>query len=117
MENTNSPSEEKKTSCCSSEVQAKKEEIKSDGSCCSSKKEPLNVEVKSEESCCSSKPEPAKSCCETVTPKPENFAGNGIFYCPMHCEGDQTYSEMGDCPVCGMDLVEQPALHMRTEYY
>lgn len=29
----------------------------------------------------------------------------GIFYCPMHCEGDKTYSKPGDCPVCGMDLV------------
>lgn len=34
-------------------------------------------------------------------------SGNGRFYCPMHCEGDKTYSEPGDCPVCGMDLVEE----------
>ncbi len=33
--------------------------------------------------------------------------GNGIFYCPMHCEGEKTYDKMGDCPVCGMDLVEE----------
>ena len=33
--------------------------------------------------------------------------GSGIFYCPMHCEGDKTYSEPGDCPVCGMPLVEE----------
>jgi Cu2+-exporting ATPase len=33
--------------------------------------------------------------------------GNGVFYCPMHCEGDKTYGEIGDCPVCGMDLVEE----------
>ncbi|MCB0446081.1 MAG: copper-translocating P-type ATPase, partial [Gelidibacter sp.] len=33
--------------------------------------------------------------------------GNGIFYCPMHCEGDKTYDKPGDCPVCGMDLVEE----------
>ena len=33
--------------------------------------------------------------------------GTGIFYCPMHCEGDKTYNHPGDCPVCGMDLVEQ----------
>ena len=25
----------------------------------------------------------------------------------MHCEGDKTYNHPGDCPVCGMDLVEQ----------
>ena len=33
--------------------------------------------------------------------------GNGVFYCPMHCEGEKTYTEPGDCPVCGMDLVEE----------
>jgi P-type Cu+ transporter len=31
----------------------------------------------------------------------------GVFYCPMHCEGDKTYNKAGDCPVCGMDLVPQ----------
>lgn len=31
----------------------------------------------------------------------------GVYYCPMHCEGDKTYSQSGDCPVCGMDLVRQ----------
>ncbi|SDL73451.1 heavy metal translocating P-type ATPase [Kriegella aquimaris] len=41
----------------------------------------------------------------TKPTKQEN--GNGTFYCPMHCEGDKTYTEPGDCPVCGMDLVEQ----------
>ncbi|MFV0542534.1 MAG: heavy metal translocating P-type ATPase [Marinicella pacifica] len=43
-------------------------------------------------------------------PEPEQKEpanGNGVFYCPMHCEGDKTYDEPGDCPVCGMDLVEQ----------
>ncbi|MFB9053097.1 heavy metal translocating P-type ATPase [Formosa undariae] len=33
--------------------------------------------------------------------------GTGTFYCPMHCEGDKTYDKAGDCPVCGMDLVEE----------
>ena len=36
--------------------------------------------------------------------------GTGTFYCPMHCEGDTTYDEPGDCPVCGMDLVEEQNL-------
>ena len=36
--------------------------------------------------------------------------GNGTFYCPMHCEGDKTYDKPGDCPVCGMDLVEEQNL-------
>ncbi len=34
--------------------------------------------------------------------------GNGVFYCPMHCEGEKSYNKPGDCPVCGMDLIEQP---------
>ncbi len=33
--------------------------------------------------------------------------GTGTFYCPMHCEGETTYDKAGDCPVCGMDLVEE----------
>jgi len=37
--------------------------------------------------------------------------GNGTFYCPMHCEGDKTYDKPGDCPVCGMDLVEEQNLN------
>lgn len=36
--------------------------------------------------------------------------GTGTFYCPMHCEGDKTYDQAGDCPVCGMDLVEEQNL-------
>jgi len=36
--------------------------------------------------------------------------GTGTFYCPMHCEGDKTYDAPGDCPVCGMDLVEEQNL-------
>jgi len=40
--------------------------------------------------------------------------GTGTFYCPMHCEGDKTYNEPGDCPVCGMDLVEEQNLSTST---
>ncbi|WP_426431409.1 heavy metal translocating P-type ATPase [Winogradskyella sp. HB-48] len=36
--------------------------------------------------------------------------GTCTFYCPMHCEGDKTYDNPGDCPVCGMDLVEEQNL-------
>ncbi|MGB5610929.1 heavy metal translocating P-type ATPase, partial [Eudoraea sp.] len=36
-----------------------------------------------------------------------NGKGTGTFYCPMHCEGDKTYDQPGDCPVCGMDLIEE----------
>jgi len=35
---------------------------------------------------------------------------SGVFYCPMHCEGDKTYDRPGACPVCGMDLVEEQGL-------
>lgn len=37
-------------------------------------------------------------------------SGTGVYYCPMHCEGDKTYDKPGDCPVCGMDLVEEQQL-------
>ncbi|GHC47810.1 heavy metal translocating P-type ATPase [Ulvibacter litoralis] len=40
--------------------------------------------------------------------------GTGTFYCPMHCEGDTTYNKPGDCPVCGMDLVEEVRLTQQT---
>ncbi len=46
--------------------------------------------------------------------KPEK--GSGIYYCPMHCEGEKTYDKPGDCPVCGMHLVEQPAAKKATQY-
>ncbi|RSK40278.1 heavy metal translocating P-type ATPase [Mangrovimonas spongiae] len=36
--------------------------------------------------------------------------GTGVFYCPMRCEDDKTYNKPGDCPVCGMDLVEEQNL-------
>lgn len=46
--------------------------------------------------------------------KPVN--GNGIYYCPMHCEGEKTYNKAGDCPVCGMDLVQQPLAVQVVQY-
>ncbi len=36
-----------------------------------------------------------------------NQSEHEIYYCPMHCEGDKTYDKLGDCPVCGMDLVTE----------
>lgn len=39
---------------------------------------------------------------------PLNGKGSGGgYYCPMHCEGDKIYDKAGDCPVCGMDLVQE----------
>jgi heavy metal translocating P-type ATPase len=42
--------------------------------------------------------------------------GSGVFYCPMHCEGEKTYDKTGDCPVCGMDLVEQPSVKKKVQF-
>ncbi len=50
---------------------------------------------------------------ETKKEKPKR-KGTGTFYCPMHCEGDKTYDQPGDCPVCGMDLVEEVNLSATT---
>ena len=46
------------------------------------------------------KPQPYKKAAST---------GSGVFYCPMHCEGEKTYDKPGDCPICGMDLIEAPS--------
>ncbi len=42
--------------------------------------------------------------------------GNGVFYCPMHCEDDKTYDKAGSCPVCGMDLIEEASSNKATQY-
>jgi Cu+-exporting ATPase len=52
---------------------------------------------------------------KTIVTKPIKD-GNGVFYCPMHCEGKKTYVKAGDCPVCGMDLIEQPKAIQVTQY-
>lgn len=41
----------------------------------------------------------------------------GKYYCPMHCEGDKTYDEPGDCPVCGMDLVQEVTTSNQNQKY
>jgi heavy metal translocating P-type ATPase len=33
------------------------------------------------------------------------------YYCTMLCEGDKTYPEPGDCPVCGMHLQKLGTVH------
>lgn len=43
--------------------------------------------------------------------------GTGSYYCPMQCEGDKTYNKPGDCPVCGMDLVEEKQTSGHTEQW
>lgn len=42
-------------------------------------------------------------------------AGTGKFYCPMQCEGDKMYDQPGDCPVCGMDLVEEVSMNSSSD--
>ena len=43
-----------------------------------------------------------------------HLSGTGTFYCPMHCEGEKTYDQPGDCHVCGMDLVEEQSISVPT---
>jgi Cu2+-exporting ATPase len=57
--------------------------------------------------------EEAHKTIETKKEKPMG-KGTGTFYCPMHCEADKTYNKPGDCPVCGMDLVEEENLSAVT---
>lgn len=47
--------------------------------------------------------------------KRANQSSSGTFYCPMHCEGEKTYDKPGDCPVCGMDLVEEAKLQQTRQ--
>jgi len=43
---------------------------------------------------------------------------NGVFYCPMHCEGEKIYNKPGDCPVCGMDLISlEPSISAEQKVY
>ena len=67
------------------------------------------------------KVEEKSSCCTTdnkshnANPQKQNHPA-GKYYCPMHCEGDKVYDKAGDCPVCGMDLVQQPTVIQNTQY-
>jgi uncharacterized paraquat-inducible protein A len=44
----------------------------------------------------------AKPIENTTTPTKQTAA---VYACPMDCEKGKTYSEVGKCPVCKMDLV------------
>lgn len=39
--------------------------------------------------------------------------GEGIYYCPMRCEGNKTYNMPGNCPVCGMFLVKENSTEIK----
>nr|WP_315244199.1 heavy metal translocating P-type ATPase [uncultured Flavobacterium sp.] len=60
-------------------------------------------------SCCSGNKKENQDHHKTETKKVHQHSANGIYYCPMHCEGDKTYNKPGDCPICGMDLVPMQA--------
>ena len=34
----------------------------------------------------------------------KNETGTSTYQCPMKCEGDKTYDQPGNCPVCNMHL-------------
>ena len=36
--------------------------------------------------------------------KKSNLDTSQVYQCPMQCEGDKTYHEVGSCPICKMDL-------------
>lgn len=41
-----------------------------------------------------------------------------IYQCPMNCEADKTYKELGSCPVCKMDLtalVNEASIHLKHD--
>jgi len=68
-------------------------------------------EKKAEKSCCST----AKDHDHKNLAVPHN-SGGGKYYCPMHCEGDKMYDKPGDCPVCGMHLVQEAAAVQVQQY-
>ncbi|MCI5167380.1 MAG: heavy-metal-associated domain-containing protein [Candidatus Electrothrix sp. GM3_4] len=47
---------------------------------------------------------------------PPKQKDGGVYYCPMRCEEEKTYPEQIGCPVCGMDLLEQPVLVPNVKY-
>ena len=64
-------------------------------------------------SCCTSTPKESTTPKHSPTKGQLPLQGSGSFYCPMHCEGDKVYDKPGDCPVCGMDLVQLQRLPLR----
>ncbi|MCV9385134.1 heavy metal translocating P-type ATPase [Reichenbachiella ulvae] len=63
------------------------------------------------------KPEPNLAPLPEIKKKKPEQNGSGKYYCPMHCEGEKTYDQPGDCPVCGMDLVEEASSNTSAQKY
>ncbi len=87
---------------------AKAENHEEKPSCCNSK------EIDTKSACCGSV---AKENMTHIHDKQPIKEGNGVFYCPMHCEGEKTYNAQVGCPVCGMDLVEELSLVVKDTQY
>lgn len=51
---------------------------------------------------------PMSSCCSGNghTHNYETSKKQGVYICPMKCEGDKIYKEPGSCPVCNMHLID-----------
>ncbi|HEV7347502.1 heavy metal-binding domain-containing protein [Telluribacter sp.] len=48
-------------------------------------------------------------------PVNKEVADTRQYACPMKCEGDKTYAEAGQCPVCKMDLKEVVVADMHSD--
>jgi Cu2+-exporting ATPase len=46
---------------------------------------------------------------------PSTASGSGKYYCSMRCEGDKTYDQPGDCPICGMHLIKEVSLKSKKQ--
>lgn len=62
-----------------------------------------------------------KSCCSSHKSQDKSIVTlssntKGIYYCPMHCEGDKVYNKQGSCPVCGMNLEKAPEMSVKVMY-
>jgi len=44
-------------------------------------------------------------------------SSHDIYFCPMLCEGDKTYSAPGNCPVCGMHLKKMEVFPVTNAIY
>ena len=42
---------------------------------------------------------------ETKKQQAEKEGNANIYQCPMKCEGNKTYDQEGNCPVCNMKLM------------
>ncbi len=48
---------------------------------------------------------------EAMEEEPQHDMAEAHYQCPMKCEGDKTYNEPGNCPVCKMDLKKKDHDH------